>query len=73
MRPHSPSWLLELSDLLDFGICLSPATEVWEWLQAETLTDAGSLLNDDHAHLLDADIWIMWVSSSADEQLNNWR
>ncbi len=67
-RPYPPSSLLELSDLSDLGIRLTPAPEVWEWLQAEILADTGSIHNEDHAHLLDADIRIMWASSSFEKQ-----
>lgn len=67
-RPMPPEALLELSELSGFGIRLSPASEVWEWLQAEILADTGSIHNADHAHLLDADIQIMWASSSFNKQ-----
>ena len=67
-RPYPPPSLLELSDLSDFGIRLIPAPEVWEWLQAEILADTGAIHNPDHAHLLDADIQIMWASSSFAKQ-----
>ncbi len=60
--------LLQLSDLSDFGIRLTPAPEVWEWLQSEILADTGSIHNEDHAHLLDADIRVMWASSSFAKQ-----
>lgn len=63
-RPHPPSPLLDLSELSDFGIRLTPAPEVWEWLQAEILADTGSIHNEDHAHLLDADIRVMWASAA---------
>ncbi len=67
-RPVPPSSLLELSELSDFGIRLTPAPEVWEWLQAEILSGTGSIHNEDHAHLLDAGIRIMWASSSFEKQ-----
>lgn len=67
-RPRPPESLLELSELSDFGIRLTPAPEVWEWLQAEILADTGSIHNPDHAHLLDADIRVMWASSSFNKQ-----
>lgn len=57
-RPYPPSALLELSDLSDFGIRLTPAPEVWGWLQAEMLAGTGSTHNEDHAHLLDTEMWI---------------
>ena len=63
-RPQPPASLLELSELSDFGIRLTPAPEVWEWLQAEILADTGSIHNEDHAHLLDADIRVMWASAA---------
>jgi len=63
-RPHPPVSLLDLSDLSDFGIRLIPAPEVWEWLQAEILADTGSIHNEDHAHLIDADIRVMWASAA---------
>ncbi|SEQ28199.1 hypothetical protein SAMN03159444_01410 [Pseudomonas sp. NFACC02] len=63
-RPVPPASLLELSELSDFGIRLTPAPEVWEWIQAEILADIGSIHNEDHAHLVDADIAVMWASSS---------
>ncbi|AZF53389.1 Phage tail length tape-measure protein 1 [Pseudomonas sp. R4-34-07] len=68
-RPFPPPSILELSDQAHFGIRLTPASEVWEWLQAEILADTGSIHNEDHAHLLDADIRIMWASSSFNKQL----
>ena len=67
-RPYPPASLLELSDLSDFGIRLTPAPEVWEWLQAEILADTGTIHNEDHAHLLDADIRVMWASSAFEKQ-----
>ena len=67
-RPMPPSLLVEQSELSDFGIRLSPAPEVWEWLQAEIFAGTGTIHNEDHAHLLDADIRIMWASSSFNKQ-----
>lgn len=63
-RPVPPASLLELSDLSSFGIRLTPAPEVLEWLQAEILAGTGSIHNEDHAHLVDADIRVMWASSA---------
>ncbi len=67
-RPYPPSSLLELSELSDFGIRLTPAPKVWDWLQAEIPADTGTIHNEDHAHLLDADIGVMWTSSSFEKQ-----
>ena len=63
-RPMPPESLLELSELSNFGIRLIPAPEVWEWLQTEILADTGSIHNEDHAHLIDADIRVMWASAA---------
>lgn len=63
-RPYPPSSLVELSELSDFGIRLIPAPEVWEWLHAEILADTGSIHNEEHAHLIDADIRVMWASAA---------
>jgi hypothetical protein len=63
-----PSSLIELSELSDFGIRLTPAPEVWEWIQGEILADSGSIHNEDHAHLIDADIAVMWASASFEKQ-----
>lgn len=60
-RPVPPAMLFELSD---FGIRLTPAPEVWEWLQTEIFADTGSIHNEDHAHLIDADIRVMWASAA---------
>lgn len=62
-RPVPPA------DLLDYpGLRLRPAPEVWEWLTAEILADTGSIHNEDHAHLIDGDIRIMWASSGFAKQ-----
>lgn len=63
-RPYPPALLLELSDLSNFGVRLIPAPEVWEWLQAEILADTGSIHNEEHAHLIDADVRVMWASAA---------
>jgi len=63
-RPMPPESLLDLSELSGFGIRLIPAPEVWEWLQAEILADTGSIHNPDHAHLIDADVRVMWASAA---------
>ncbi|WP_311880942.1 MULTISPECIES: putative metallopeptidase [unclassified Pseudomonas] len=63
-RPFPPSSVLELSELSAFGIRLIPAPEVWKWLQTEILADTGSIHNEEHAHLIDADIRVMWASAA---------
>ncbi|MBC3345429.1 hypothetical protein HU811_02115 [Pseudomonas sp. SWRI196] len=67
-RPMPPASLLVLSELTDMGIRLAPAPEVWEWLQVEILANTGSIHNPDHAHLIDADVRVMWASSAFEKQ-----
>lgn len=62
-RPMPPGMLLEPLFLM-----LQPAMDVWGWIQREILADTGSIHNPEHAHLLDADIRVMWASSSFEKQ-----
>ncbi|MFT8234765.1 putative metallopeptidase [Pseudomonas guariconensis] len=58
-RPMPPA------DLLDsLWLTLRPAPEVWEWIQAEILATTGSIHNEEHAHLMDANIGVLWASSA---------
>jgi hypothetical protein len=68
MRPSPPSSLFGLPNHSDLAMSLTPAPEVLHWLQDEILSDTGSIHNEDHSHLLDADIRIMWASSSFEKQ-----
>jgi len=67
-RPAPPASMLELSALSMLGIRLTPAPEVREWIHAEILAHTGSIHNEDHAHLIDADIAVMWASASFEKQ-----
>jgi hypothetical protein len=67
-RPVPPASLLDLCELSGFGARLTPAPEVREWIRAEILADTGIIHNEDHAHLIDADIAVMWASSSFEKQ-----
>ncbi|MFP3847795.1 putative metallopeptidase [Pseudomonas sp. W5-01] len=60
-RPLPPRPLVELRDLT---IKLAPAPGVWDWVEMEILADTDSIHNPDHAHLIDADIAVMWASTS---------
>lgn len=60
-RPTPPADLVEVGE---FGIVLRPAPEVWEWVNEQILADTGSIHNPDHTHLIDADIGVLWASSS---------
>ena len=63
-RPLPPAAISSSADTQVLGIRLTSAPEVWDWLQAEILADTGSIHNEDHAHLLDADIRVMWASAA---------
>ena len=58
-RPCPPTDLLDSPFLI-----LDPAPEVWEWIQREILADTGSIHNPEHAHLIDANIGVLWASSA---------
>jgi hypothetical protein len=49
-------------------LTLRPAPEVWQWIQSEILADTGSIHNQDHAHLIDASIGVLWASSGFGKQ-----
>lgn len=50
-RPTPPQNLLDSAHIV-----LRPAPEVWEWRQREILAPKGSIHNEEHAHLLGANI-----------------
>lgn len=53
------------ADLLESPfLILTPAPEVWEWIQAEILATTGSIHNEEHAHLIDANVGVLWASSA---------
>ncbi|HDS1813406.1 TPA: hypothetical protein QEM79_004176 [Pseudomonas putida] len=53
------------ADLLESPfLTLKPAPELWEWIQREILASTGSIHNEEHAHLIDASVGVMWASSS---------
>ncbi|MCO8161064.1 hypothetical protein NJC38_02720 [Pseudomonas sp. 21LCFQ010] len=62
-RPVPPASLLE-----SVFLTLEPAPEVWEWISAEILADTGSIHNEDHAHLIGANIGVLWASESFAKQ-----
>lgn len=58
-RPMPPADLLESP-----WLTLQPAPDVWEWIQREILATTGSIHNEEHAHMIDASVGVMWASSS---------
>lgn len=63
MRPIPPKDLTE-----KVFTTVIPAPDVWEWVQKEIISDDGSIHNPDHEHLADANIQVMWASSSFGKQ-----
>lgn len=62
-RPTPPSSLSGVTEWTDVFTRLEPAPEVGEWIQSEVLAETGSIHNPDHAHLIDADIEVMWATT----------
>jgi len=62
-RPMPPAQLLDAPRL-----GLEPANEVWNWIRQEILADTGSIHNPEHAHLMDANIGVLWASSGFAKQ-----
>jgi len=53
------------ADLLESPwLILRPAPDVWEWIQQEILATTGSIQNEEHAHLIDANVGVLWASSA---------
>lgn len=68
-RPMPPAGLLAPAELDDLELArFRPAPEVWGWIETQILAETGSIHNPDHAHLLDADIGVLWASSSFTKQ-----
>jgi hypothetical protein len=53
-RPAAP--------LLEPPTAFRPAPEVLAWIQAEILAEGAALHNPDHAHLVDADLAVLWAA-----------
>ena len=62
-KPAPPKDLLE-----SVVVVLRPAPEVWDWVTDQILAATGSIHNEKHAHLLDANIGVLWASSGFAKQ-----
>ena len=64
-RPYPPVEFIE-----EFGpyIKLMPATGVHEWVIEQIISEDGVLHNQDHLHLLEADIAFIWAASAFTKQ-----
>lgn len=43
------------------SVGFAPGQEVWDWVQRNILAVDGALHNPDHAHLIDADVCVLWA------------
>lgn len=64
-RPYPPSEFVE-----EFKpyIALTPADEVFNWVQEQIIAESGHLHNPDHSHLADADIAFLWAATAFTKQ-----
>src|SRR5690242_7093465 len=58
-RPFPPDSLLED---LETRPMFAPAPDVWEWMQKTFISGGAILENEDHAHLQDAVIGVLWTN-----------
>lgn len=66
VRPFPPP---ELAEPDPVAPVFEPAPEVWAWV-LETFIGRGSPLeNEDHAHLVDADVGVLWTNADAVRQM----
>ena len=63
LRPSPPIDLLGSPLLI-----VQPAPDIWDWVQQEILAATGSIHNPEHAHLLDANIGVLWASTGFAKQ-----
>lgn len=54
-RPMPPQ---TLGDVVDFA----PAPEVLAWVKEQILAEGGPIYNPDHAHLVEADLHVLWAA-----------
>ncbi|MFK3971170.1 putative metallopeptidase [Pseudomonas sp. NPDC087358] len=64
IRPKSPDFLVEFDASPLHCLRVEPAPAVWDWIQTAIVSEVGNIHNPDYAHLIDADIAVMWASSS---------
>ena len=46
-----------------------PAPEVWKWIEKEILAEDGRVHNPEHAHLIDADLEVLWAPAGFVKQM----
>lgn len=56
-RPYPPERML-----VGVDETFEPAEGVWDWIKETFIIEDAPLANEDHAHLMDADIGVLWTS-----------
>ena len=62
-RPKPPASLMDNPYAV-----LAPAPDVLEWIRREVLNEGGAIYNQDHRHLIDADLQVLWANNGFTKQ-----
>lgn len=63
-RPRPPVHIGQIVESTGWFADLVPAPELLEWVKATLLDDSSPLFNEEHLHLVDADLEFMWSSAA---------
>lgn len=63
-RPCPPAHIGQIAEGTGWFADLVPAPELLEWVKATFLDDRSPLFNEEHLHLVDADLEFMWASAA---------
>lgn len=66
-RPYPPD---EIIDPESFQSMYLPAPDVSAWLKEVFLNEDSPLYNEDHRHLVEADIYVLWTNDGWTRQMN---
>ncbi|WP_183678704.1 putative metallopeptidase [Pseudomonas sp. Tn43] len=67
-RPMPPKGLGLFNEGDDYPISFAPAPEVADWLFSTIIDPDGELHNEDHQHLNDADLAVLWAAGGFTKQ-----
>ena len=69
IRPMPPAEMLIIDDFdqLIYNE-IKPAPDLWDWIKSEIISPDGSIHNDEHSHLMDANIGVLWAQRSFRKQ-----
>lgn len=68
MRPYPPEHLVSPS-ALDNSDAFEPAPELRDWIVDTFLSEDGDLANPDHAHLMQAELGVLWTNAENSKQM----